>query len=384
MKKRRIMAAIAAAVMAVSSLGAMSVMAEEAETCTSYLTGKSVPVSVGRTRPTALMIENDADAVQWQHGTSYADVMYEAMVEGAITRMMGIFENLEGVSMVMPIRSCRPYYVYFANEFKAHYGHYGQVIYAVPVLQMPQTDDIAGIPYGEGGQDYQLHDGSSAYIRDHEGVTGIYTNKELLDSAINSAGWTTSYPDSYNGHYQFAADGEEVTLDNGQIAKVVIPGFTYNHARFDYNADDKLYYRSEFGSAQIDQINGQQLAYRNIIIQECPSQLADDHYLWTDPVNGSEGGTGWFITGGRAERISWVKENWSADEQIENTVTTPKCAWDIRACDFNVTRYYDAAGNEIRLNQGKTFVEIVRNEDDPRVVISDDPSIDTSIIDSLG
>ena len=37
-----------------------------------------------------LMIENDADAVAWQHGTSYADVMYEAMVEGAITRMMGI------------------------------------------------------------------------------------------------------------------------------------------------------------------------------------------------------------------------------------------------------------------------------------------------------
>ena len=50
-----------------------------------------------------ISLENDADAVAWQHGTSYADVMYEAMVEGAITRMMGIFENLEGVSMIMPI-----------------------------------------------------------------------------------------------------------------------------------------------------------------------------------------------------------------------------------------------------------------------------------------
>ena len=381
MKKKQVAAMLAAGIMALSAFGTCA-MAEE--TCASYLTGMQVPSYIGRTRPTALMIENDADAVAWQHGTSYADVVYEAMVEGAITRMMGIYENLEGVSMVMPIRSCRPYYVYFAREFNAHYGHYGQVVYAVPVLQLPTTDDIAGIPYGEGGQDYQLHDGSAAYIRDHEGVTGIYTNKELLDGVINSSEWKTEYASGYNGHYQFAADGEVVNLDNGQIAKVVIPGFVYNHCRFDYNEGDGLYYRSEFGSPQIDQLNGQQLAYKNIIIQECPSQLADEHYLWTDPVNGYDGGTGWYITNGRAEKITWKKENWSADDPIETTVTTPNCAWDVRECDFNVTRYYDANGNEIRLNQGKTFVEIVRNQDDPKVVISDDPSIDTSIIDGLG
>ena len=385
MKKIQLAAMLAAGIMAFST-SAVCTWAEEAagDTCASFLTGMTVPTSIGRTRPTALMIENDADAVAWQHGTSYADVMYEAMVEGAITRMMGIFENIEGVSMIMPIRSSRPYYVYFAREFNAHYGHYGQVVYAVPILQLPTTDDIAGIPYGEGGQEYSLHDGSAAYIRDHEGVTGIYTNKELLDGVISSSGWSTQYASGYNGHYQFAADGETVNLENGQIAKVVLPGFTYNHPRFDYNEADGLYYRSEFGSPQIDQLNGQQLCYKNIIIQECPSQLADEHYLWTDPVNGYDGGTGWFITNGRAERITWKKENWSADDPIETTVTTPNCAWDVRECDFNVTRYYDGNGNEIRLNQGKTFVEIVRNQDDPRVVISDDPSIDSSIIDSLG
>ena len=204
---------LAAGIMAFST-SAVCTWAEEAagDTCASFLTGMTVPTSIGRTRPTALMIENDADAVAWQHGTSYADVMYEAMVEGAITRMMGIFENIEGVSMIMPIRSSRPYYVYFAREFNAHYGHYGQVVYAVPILQLPTTDDIAGIPYGEGGQEYSLHDGSAAYLRDHEGVTGIYTNKELLDGVISSSGWSTQYASGYNGHYQFAADGETVNL----------------------------------------------------------------------------------------------------------------------------------------------------------------------------
>ena len=380
MKMKRIFAAAAAAVMAVSMLG---MTAQADEMCTSYLTGQQVPVSVGRKRPVALMIENDADAVSWQHGTSYASIMYEAMVEGAITRMEGFFEDYQGASMIMPIRSCRPYYVYYAREFNAYYGHYGQVIYAVPVLQTPGTCDIAGIPYGEGGQDYQLHDGSGAYIRDHEGVTGIFTNYDLIQQAVANAGWSTDYSEGYNGHYQFAPEGQEVNLENGQIAKVVLPGFVYNHPRFDYNESDKLYYRSEFGSAQVDQLNGQQLCYKNIILQECPSTMFDEHYLWTDPVNGYDGGTGWFITNGRAERITWKKENWSADDPIETTVQSANVAFDVRQCDFNVTRYYDQNGNEIVLNPGKTFVEIIRNQDESKIVISDDPGIDTYIIDGL-
>ena len=354
MIRKRILAAAMAATMAVS---VFSFSAAAEEMCQSYLTGQQVPVSIGRKRPVGLMIENDSDAVQWQRGTSYASIMYEAMVEGAITRLEGFFEDYQGASMIMPIRSCRPYYVYYAREFDAYYGHYGQVIYAAPLLQMPQTCDIAGLPYGESGQNYVLHDGSAAYIRDHEGVTGIYTNYDLIQ--------------------------REIMLENGQICRVVLPGFIYNHPRFDYNESDKLYYRSEFGSPQIDQLNGQQLAYKNIIIQECPSTFFDDKYLWTDPVNGDQGGSGWFITNGRAQRITWKKENWSWEDPVLMTVSSANVSFDVRHCDFNVTRYYDMNGNEIRLNQGKTFVEIVRNQDSSKVVISDNPGIDTYIIDGL-
>ena len=383
MIRKKIIAAVCAAAMA-ASLGSMPVFAESTgEMCQSYLTGQQVPASIGRKRPVALMIENDSAAVEWQRGTSYASVMYEAMVEGAITRMMGIFEDYQEASMIMPIRSCRPYYVYYAREFNAYYGHFGQVIYAVPILNLPSTCDLAGLPFGEEGMDYRLHDASSAYIRDHEGVTGIYTNYDLLQEAISNAGWDTNYAPGYYGHYQFAADGEEVNLENGQIANVVLPGFVYNHPRFDYNPEDKLYYRSEFGSPKTDTLNGQQLAYKNIIIQECPSSMIDDHYLWTDPVNNGQGGTGWFITNGRAEKITWMKENWSSEEPVQSTVESINLSFDVRECDFNVTRYYDMNGNEIKLNQGKTFVEIVRNQDDSKVVITDNPNVDSHIIDNM-
>ena len=105
MRKRTIFAAAAVAMLMI--LVAAGVYAQEAAepTCQSYLTGRQVPVSIGRKRPVGLMIENDADAVRWQRGTSYADVMYEAMVEGGITRMEGFFEDYQDASMIMPIRS---------------------------------------------------------------------------------------------------------------------------------------------------------------------------------------------------------------------------------------------------------------------------------------
>ena len=380
MIKKRIFAAALTAVLAIS---AMSVSAFAEDMCRSYLTGKMVPTSIGRKRPTALMIENDAGAVEWQRGTSNADVIYEAMVEGGITRMEAIFEDYKDVPMIMPIRSCRPQFVYYSREFNAYYGHYGQVIYAVPILQMTESCDIAGIPFGEDGQDYRLNDGSSAYIRDHEGVTGIYTNYELIHNFIENNGWVVNYPDDYEGHYKFAEDGEEVYLENGQTALTVLPGFTNNHARFDYNEETGLYYRSEFGAPQIDHLNDKQLSFKNIIIQEGPSAMLDDHYLFTDPVNHGQAGSGWYITNGRAERITWQKENWSEEDPVLLTVTSAKIAFDVRDCDFNVTRYYDSEGNEITLNQGKTFVEIVRESDASKVVISDDPSISSSVIDNL-
>ena len=382
MIKKKILALAAVSAMAIA-LFAGSVHAEEM--CRSYLSGKEVPTSIGRKRPVALMIENDKNAVEWQRGISAADVMYEAMVEGGITRLMGIFENYQDVSMIMPIRSCRPYYVYYANEFNAYYGHYGQVIYAVPLLLQPETCDIAGLPFGEDGQTYELHDGSGAYIRDHDGVTGIYTNYQLIQSAVSAANWETDYRPGYEGHYQFAADGEQVYLEDGEPANVVLPGFINNHCRFDYNEDDGLYYRSEFGAPQTDKLTGEQLYFKNIIIQVCPSTKFDDNgYLWTDPVNEGRRGSGWYITNGKAEPITWVKSGWSIESHPIANIQSALIQFYVRDCDFNVTKYYDQNGNEIVLNQGKTFVEIVREQDVNKVVITEDHGVDTYIIDTLG
>ena len=85
---------------------------------TSYLTGEYVPEAIGRRRPVAVMI-NNVQAACPQAGIANAGVMYEAPVEGGITRMMAIFEDYDNLEKIGPVRSCRDYYIFYASGFDA-------------------------------------------------------------------------------------------------------------------------------------------------------------------------------------------------------------------------------------------------------------------------
>ena len=77
----------------------------------SYLTGENVPESIGRRRPVAVMLGNNISGAP-QSGIGHAGVVYEAPVEGNITRLMGIFEDYDGLERIGSVRSCRDYYLY--------------------------------------------------------------------------------------------------------------------------------------------------------------------------------------------------------------------------------------------------------------------------------
>ena len=75
-------------------------------------------------RPTAIVINNIRYALP-HHGTSQADIIFEIMAEGGITRMMGLFSSVEGVGEIGTVRSARDYYVSLALGHDAVYLHAG-------------------------------------------------------------------------------------------------------------------------------------------------------------------------------------------------------------------------------------------------------------------
>ena len=293
----------------------------------SYLTGEDVPESIGRRRPIAVMLGNDVNGAP-QSGIANAGVIYEAPVEGSITRLMAIIEDYDNIPRIGSVRSCRDYYLRYANEFNAIYAHYGQAVYALPYFEQHVIDNLNGLTLG------------NAYYRTTDRVAphNAYTDAAHLQAGIQSQGYSQQYKDDYTGHFQFAPEGTEVTLDEGVSANVVkLDNFTYNHPWFEYNAETKEYSRFQYDAPQVDQNTNEQLTCSNIILQYSQYQPYDENgYL---NVNTSSGGAGKYITRGKAIDITWSKDS-----------------------EWGTTHYYDANGQEIQLNPGKTWVEIVLND----------------------
>ena len=66
-------------------------------------------------RPVAVMINNMIDALpQW--GISQADIIYEMLAEGRITRFLAIFQDYSKIEKLASIRSARPYYMDIAQS----------------------------------------------------------------------------------------------------------------------------------------------------------------------------------------------------------------------------------------------------------------------------
>lgn len=308
---------------------AVSVQAEEnlEMQVASYLTGEDVPESIGRRRPIAVMLGNDINGAP-QSGTQNAGVIYEAPVEGGITRLMAIIEDYDNLERIGSVRSCRDYYIFYANEFNAIYAHYGQAVYALQYLDQHVIDNLNGLTLG------------NAYYRTTDRVAphNAYTDAAHLQDGIQSQGYSQQYQDGYTGHYQFAPEGTEVTLDAGTSATVVkLDNYKDNHPWFEYNAETKEYSRFQFNAPHVDQLTGQQLTCDNIILQYSSYQPYDANgYLNIDTQSG---GSGKYITRGKAINITWSKDS-----------------------QWGTTHYYDSNGQEIQLNRGKTWVEIVLND----------------------
>lgn len=303
----------------------------------SYLTGKFVDEEIGDHRPIAVMLNNIIDA-QPMSGVSAADVIYECVVEGSLTRMMGIFENYKDLEKIGSVRSCRNYFVYYALELNAIYAHYGQSAYAVPLLEQPFVDNLSGLS----------SIGDIVFYRTTDRVAphNAYASAKGIDEGIKRLGYSTEYSPNYKGKFTFAYD-DEIIVPNADAydAKKIKPGYLINKPWFEYNEEDHKYYRFQYDGPQIDDVNGEQLAVDNIIFQYSPWEQVDDKgYLGFDCHSG---GKMTYFTQGKAEDGAWIR--YDGDE--------------------GATRYYDSEGNEIIVNQGKTWICIIQDTMSDKVEI---------------
>lgn len=331
--KRKGITRIAAALIGLCSLfTAIPVQAAQ----TSALTGLPVEDAVFTRRPVAVMIDNSKAALP-QSGLSGADIIYESYVEGSITRLMCVFENYDSQTKIGPLRSVRDYFIHWACEYDPILVHYGGPdLYVKTYYDLPQINNLNGT---------QMGNTMSYRTNDRKAPHNAYTGASYIAKGVQAKAYAPQHTQFYQGsHFQFSA-GPALAVTQGIAANSVAPGYALNKPVFTYNAADHKYYRSQYGKAHIDKETQAQLAFDNVIVQFADTISRDKKgYLYAQTLD--RGKTGFFIANGRAIPVVWVKDSLSG-----------------------VTRFYDSAGKEIRVNPGKTFICVVPTDKAASVVI---------------
>lgn len=137
----------------------------------------------------AVMIENHPDA-RPQSGLSRASIVYEAPVEANYTRFMAIYLLTDDVSKVGPVRSLRPYYTDWLEEYgKPLLFHVGG---SPEALSKAKTQDILNMNEFYRGWYYWRDRGR---VAPHNVYTssvfwnGAYNDYSRLAGAISTSTW---------------------------------------------------------------------------------------------------------------------------------------------------------------------------------------------------
>ncbi|MDD2973094.1 MAG: DUF3048 domain-containing protein [Lachnospiraceae bacterium] len=303
----------------------------------SDLTNELIDASIEKQRPIAAMVDNELTALP-HYGLAEADVVYEMMnstKNGRITRLMVLVKDWEKIEQLGSIRSVRPTNILLAAEWNAVLCHDGGPFYIDPYL----------------ANDYAAHF-SGTFSRVNNGKAREYTEyivKGDLDKNFKNSKYSTEYDEFYTGpHYKFASPSSPVDLsknsDSKDATKIELP-FEHNKSNLQYNADTQTYDYYEYGKAHKDGEDDEVLTFKNVLLQSCSFHQYDENgYMIYNCLAADQ--EGYYITDGKAIPVTWTKLGETA-----------------------VTQYFDADGNEITINTGKTYVALVPDDTWDDVVI---------------
>ena len=300
--------------------------------------------------PLAVMIENHVEA-RPQSGLSYADVVYEAVAEGGITRFMGVFYC--GIAVrdiqVAPVRSARTYFLPWELEYNALYNHVGGAGIcsddtvddrAKALCQIDEWDikdmDQFGISFPTCYRNYDRL--SHPVATEHTMMCDV----DKLYNVAAQRGWTNvdakgvSWDKNFVS-WKFKDDAPAAERGASFSASFVAwKGYENDYGvRWDYDPTTNIYKRFNGGVAHMDLEAKRQLTAKVIVILFARETGPVDehlHLLYDDIGTGS----GLVFQDGKTTKVTWKKPTRTSR-----------------------TLFYDANGKEMSFNRGQIWIEML-------------------------
>ncbi|WKZ30818.1 MAG: DUF3048 domain-containing protein [Candidatus Dojkabacteria bacterium] len=282
-------------------------------------------------RAVAVMVNNHLEA-RPQSNLQQADIVYETLAEGGITRLMPLYWS-KTPDKVGPIRSARQYFIDWVREYDAIYLHDGC---ASADLGGDLRVDACGNLYRQRIKTLTTYgawrDNSGGRVAPHNEYTSVEGAVERADE-LGWGGFPTTIP-----AWKFKRDSSlELRGDMTAFTATFLDrlgahnGYRYD-ARWDYDRERNLFVRSTGGSVHEDQETDQPLTAKVVIVQTVDGIQSGDskgHLI----IDTTGEGDATIFQDGKAQAVRWRK-----NEETDRT------------------KYYDNAGNEVELNRGLIWI----------------------------
>ena len=259
-------------------------------------------------KPFVAMIEN-SPAARPQTGVQQADIVYEVMAEGSITRFLCLFNDNLPVK-AGPIRSTRLYYISIQREWDAPLIHYGG----------PSDSSKPSYVYGSNSGDIRLRlDGlkggySKYFWRDSERKAphNVYTD---LTKFMDLYDYTPKDRTQFTFDPNYAPQGDTV-----DTVGIPFSSKKDNFVEFRYNAATDKFERYMSGvpfevrtvtkdENGNDQTDTAILTTQNIIVQYAKTYLLSNDVKGRKMVDTVGEGKAEFFIGGKHLTGTWARES---------------------------------------------------------------------------
>lgn len=237
-------------------------------------------------RPLAVMIENHPES-RPQSGLSDADIVFEAVAEGGVTRFMAMYlcEVQRFDTTLAPVRSARSYFVDWASGFERPlYVHVGGA-------NLPGPADALGqiVDYGWVGENdlNQFSIGYPTFVRDYNRLDGkqiatehtmVTTTEKLWAEGVDRE-WTNMSPDLKIGRKVQEGTNwfdeyeswsfQDSDPEPGSVTSISYDfwsGYNDYSIKWTYDAETNTYKRDMGGKAHADLNNEDQVAASNVVV----------------------------------------------------------------------------------------------------------------------
>ncbi len=296
----------------------------------SPLTGLPVSQELSKQRPVAVMV-NNIKASMPQIGISQADVIYEALAEGGITRLMALFLDYKNVGTVGSVRSARDYYLDFAQIHDAIFIHAGGSELAYSQIKSRGINALDGVRTTVSGVFWRDAERRKTMAYEHTMVT----SGEKILSGIRKMKYRTENEADFQSSLKFNTQAVELSGSSGTYIK--IPNSKSYVAELTYDAQQGLYLKNQFGKPHVDGANGQQLAFTNVLVLYTQQKTVDDYGRLGIDFTGS--GKGYYLCSGKAVPIQWSRNDRDGGVTLTHT-----------------------DGSALKLNPGKSYISIASDK----------------------